>query len=182
MTPEEYDKEIARIRALIASKNSSIASLTNQGTAWIQDAAKTSNCTGTAKKKKACQDENARKISVGQGYINQANAIKSEVTSLEKQLNDLIAARAQAALTANEVSKVLASQGTTESALDILAEKTGQAQVEAANIQAAATAKAIEKQAEADASNKKKVGFIIAGIAIVVVTVVAIILYKKFKK
>jgi hypothetical protein len=182
MTPQEYTQAIelktAQKRALLASADALIQS----GNDWISQANSTSCNQSLSKNRTACEDEKKRKLQLGQSYLDQATAKQAEASRLTIEIDSLIKQREESSQSSNAVSQILATQGLTQTALDIKADAEGKAIVESSQIKAGAEAQAISENAKVDADAKKKILYIGIAVAVVIVLVVGAILYKKFKK
>lgn len=178
MTTQQINEEIKQLEALIYQKNASAEAYKKQGQDWLDDAYKTRNCTGTKKRKDACNAENQRKTNVGNGYMSQANTLLAEVKQHEARIVELRKMAQASALTDSEVAKVLAGQGMTFASVQVLAEKQGEAEVEKQRTVAQAEAQAVSDKA----NTNKTIGYVVIAVIVVGAIVGIGFLIKKLRK
>lgn len=181
MTLAEHDAEVQRLEGLISSKsaraNNALKTAANQE-AWL----KGRKCRGTKSKKAQCEEKNAQVVADNKYLRSSAAQLKKQVAEHRAALQKLIDDRSEIVASSAEVSRLLAEQGKTQEAVRTSAELEGQAAAERQRMLGEAESMKVLQDAEADASNKKLIGLVGAGIGVVIIIVVGVIAYKKFKK
>lgn len=160
----EYQQEIERLDGLIDKGIKEAQRLRAAANDWKADGAGMKIRSG--KKGVSDRADRERKFGIYEDLIRQARALESEVKSWQELRTENMRLKDGVATSSREVAQALAKQGLTHESLEI---------------QAKAEAEAVVKNAEADSSNKKKVGLIIAGIGVVIIIGVSVVLYKKLK-
>ncbi|HLW38823.1 MAG TPA: hypothetical protein VKX31_00435 [Brumimicrobium sp.] len=188
MTVNELDTEKKRLEDLITSKETKITSLERSATSW-EGPAKARNCNKQGyhpvfqkKKIQECEVEKKRQLDKAAGYRKEAAALKSQVAIHKKDLNTVIDSRAEVVRSSAEVARLLAESGKTSNSVELDAEIKAKAAAEAARIAAESAAEASTTQSQVDASNKKIIGLVAAGIGVVIILAIGVYSYRKFKK
>ncbi len=175
-TPAQYQAEIKRLDGLIEAGITQENALRTAASTWKADADGMKIRSGN--KGDSDRAERERKYEMYENYIRLAQEKNAEVVEFRQLRASQMILKGEAEATSKQVALTLANQGlTVESSL-----QKATSEGEALKIKTAGDAQATVTNAEADASNKKKVGLIIAGIGLVIVVAVSVILYKKFKK
>lgn len=199
MTVQEYQARNVAITSQIATLNSQAISLEQQASVFLSDAQAWRNqkgndgkggCKGTAKQKAACEADKTWKEAQAVGKENSANSALStansirntQIPALEKEFAQNTQQISVAQASAKEVSAILAQQGKTQTSVQTQTMEEAKANYEATLLKANAEAAGIAKSAEADAKNKKTMGYVIAGVGVVVIAIVGYFLVQKFKK
>lgn len=195
MTVQEYQDRNASITMQISKLKAQADSYTKEAAAKRIVAQEYLNnignngkggCTGSGKKKSACEEDKLWKtqqsnnsLALAQQYESNAKKITTvEIPNLNKEFQENIKRIEEAQHTASQVSLELSKQGQTIESVRTVADANAESILRQSNAQAEATL----KKAEADTSNKKKMGLIMALAGVVVIAVVGLILFKKFKK
>lgn len=185
--------EESRLRSLAAAQRTNA----NEHRKSVGNRSGDNDCHGTKKQKGACEANKI--IQLGNAANADALAAQNEakannirdvqIKALQKEFDENLTHIASVQTTSMEVSRTLASKGLTLEGSYQMAILQGEGMKESEIEKGRASALAIEtiskSEAEvklADASNKKKLGLIIAAVGFVIVLGVSIVLYKKFKK
>jgi hypothetical protein len=182
MTELEYTAEINRLNGLKSAALVRASEYTTSANQWQAQASALTCNQVLAKNKAACNADKTYKQQNADNNRSLAAAEMQNVAQLTNQIQALVQARANEATTANEVSQVLANQGTTSEAVQTLANAQAEAQLQSSLINANTQASIAEKDAAVDTDAKKKAVMIGVAIAIVVVVILGIVIYKKYKK
>ncbi len=167
MTVEEIQAKIDAKQVEIDDKTKQISVLTAKATSEDTQAAEWLAQSGVkcGKWDQDCKNDKIWKASKAQqhkdlanSYRKQIGVITTSINSLNAERNALITEKANAAKTSNQVSLDLATQGLTIEGIKTKAEGDARA----AEIEATAKADAITSDANASASNKKIIGYVIA--------------------
>lgn len=177
----DYLEKIAQITSKIKALQDQIPGYEAAAKDW-RSSADAITCSGTKKKKAACEQDKVWRYQQADQRQAQANNLKSQVAALQNDKKALEAAQ-EAQNTANVN---LSEHGESLEAKLIESQGKADATLEAAKIQAAANADATRQaaatKAETDAQTANTMNYIFIGIGVVVVVVVAAIVFTKLRK
>jgi len=200
MHQAELDERYKRQKTLLEENKSFLGSKTswmNQYNDWKYDAENKCN-SGNKSKKENCKNErmktaNERKA-IADDYQRKIDQNNAELKTIADRITELTGLIQKEANTAEFVSKALSEkhgksyqqtliegQGQAQAHI-ITAQKTSEAQADAIREESQANTIITLKKGEADASNKRKMGFILAGAGLLTMSILAFILIKKLKK
>lgn len=199
MTVQEYQdrnvaitNEINDLRVKADSYTAQAAQYRATAQAWLNQIGNKgkTTCTGTKKQKDACEADATEKRIHAQNNINlalssEANAKdiqEKKIPALQLEFNENIQRIEETQATEAQVAEELSKQGKTIESVQTIAEAQAQAEIETQRVVSQARAAGELQKMEADASNKRKYGYVIAGVGALVLIIVAIALIKKFRK
>ena len=140
-----YIEQIAAIDAKISALSASIPAMISRSDDWRADAQ--NKCSGSKKKKRACEDEKARKIRLADSIMGDVAAKRSEISRLQASKQTLVDAQKAK----DEATINLSTAGQSLEALVLKADGEAKAKQTQAQIEAQANAEAIKTRAQVDA-------------------------------